>query len=886
MQAHLVSKEEVLAKLKTDLTGLQVEEACERRKKFGKNELPIEKGRSLGQKILAQFADFLVIILIVSAVISFFVGESLDALLIIAIVIINAIFGLVQESKADKALEALAQMSAPKTKVLRNGKKEFSPASELVQGDIVILETGDSVPADMRLLETTNLEIQEAALTGESVAASKDGDFIADEKTQLADMKNMAFMGTVVTYGRGSGVVVSTGINTEVGKIAHAISTVDTSPTPLQIKLDNLGKKLGLGIIIISVVVFLVGLVRGIATPLELFMTAISLAVAAIPEGLPAVVTIVLALGMTKMSKRNAIIRRLLAVETLGTTTVICSDKTGTLTENEMTVTKAILPSGELDITGVGYSLEGEFHLLTGNDSGLEALLSAGVLCNDSDLVERSGNIEIIGDPTEGGLIVAAAKYNLNKEELAQKYPRHLEIPFDSERKRMSTLHSYNNNLTLFVKGAFDELMKVTDKVLIDGKVVLLTDEMREYFTKKNEEMADSALRVLAFAYKEFDSLPEKLELTDESNLVFLGLMGMIDPPRKEAKDAILQCKTAGIKPKMITGDYAKTALAIGKQIGLADENSKVLTGRDISELDDEKLKKLVEEVDIYARVSPMHKVRIVNALKNNGHIVAMTGDGVNDAMALKKADIGISMGITGTDVAKQTADMVLMDDNFASIVGAVEEGRIIYANIRKFVYFLLSCNFAEVLVIFISMLFGLPVPLLPIQLLWVNVLTDAFPALALGVEKGEPNIMEKKPRSPKEPLLDKRMWVSVVIQALVVTLSTLSAFYIGLKAPVENNLTVARTMAFLTLINGELLRAFTCRSEQYTLFELGIFTNRFMLYSVIGSALLLLPLLFIPTLSEAFSLATLTRNQWFVVLLLGFLPLVAGELHKVVYKK
>ncbi len=883
MEAYRQSSEDVFQKLGTDKTGLQAEETLNRLKKYGFNELAKEKGRSLGQKLLAQFGDFLVLILIASAIISAFMGESLDAILILSIVLINAIFGLIQENKADKALEALAEMSAPKAKIIRNSKRESIDARELVPGDIVVLETGDSVPADLRLIETVNLEIQESALTGESIAAGKDALFIGDNHTELGDRVNMAYMSTVVTYGHGIGVVTATGMNTEIGKIAHAISSLDTSSTPLQQKLDSLGKKLGISIIIISALVFVTGLLQKADSPLALFMTAISLAVAAIPEGLPAVVTIVLALGMTRMSKKNAIIRRLLAVETLGTTTVICSDKTGTLTENQMTVVNMVLPNGKLQVSGTGYKPLGNFEPISGDIQGLNELLTAGALCNDSELTEKDGNYQIIGDPTEGSLIVAAAKNKLYKTDLNVAYPRILEVPFDSERKRMSTLHRFANNYRLFVKGAPDEIIKVCTHILLDGQVVALSEAKKNEIAKENERMADQALRVLAFAYKEVDSLPNKLKATDESELIFLGLMGMIDPPRLEAKQAIAECKAAGIKPKMITGDYPRTALAVGKLIGLASTDDEVLTGQELSALSDEDLRGAVEKINIYARVSPEHKVRIVNALKQNGHIVAMTGDGVNDAMALKKADIGISMGITGTDVAKQTADMVLMDDNFASIVGAVKEGRIIYSNIRKFVYFLLSCNLAEVLVIFISMLIGLPIPLLPIQLLWVNVLTDAFPALALGVEAGEPDIMKYKPRDPQEPLLDRKMWRSIVVQALVVTFSTLTAFSLGLKA---GGLQTARTLAFLTLIAGELFRAFSSRSEHISLIKQGFFSNRYMVYSLIGSLVLVIPVIYIPVFAKAFELIPLTITQWLLVLGLGLLPLFAGEIHKLFYRK
>ena len=561
MEAHLKGKEELLKELSVDFNGLTDAEVTKRREQYGPNQLEQKTGRSFLQKVVAQFSDFLILILIAAAVVSWIMGETVNAFLIIAIVIMNAAFGLVQEAKADKALEALAKMSSPKAKVIRDGQREVVSSDEIVPGDIVVIETGDSIPADLRLIESTNLEIQEAALTGESVASEKDADFVGDSKTPLGDRKNMAYMSTVVTYGRGLGVACATGMNTEVGKIAQAISAVDTSTTPLQKKLDNLGKKLGLVIILISVVVFVVGLMRPHQGILDVFMTAIALAVAAIPEGLPAVVTVVLALGMTRMSKKNAVIRKLLAVETLGTTTVICSDKTGTLTENQMTVVKVVLPKGQYEVTGVGYTPEGEFVLKDGSGSGLEALLTAAALCTDSELVLKEHRWDIIGDPTEGSLIVAAAKNGLTKAELVEKYPRVLELPFDSDRKRMSTLHRFGERYRMSTKGAPDELLQVSDKVLIDGEVVPLTDEIREFFAQENGKMADQALRVLGVAVKDFDTKPKKLTLEDESSLIFLGLVAMIDPPRKEAKEAIEKCKEAGIVPKMITGDYAAPLL-------------------------------------------------------------------------------------------------------------------------------------------------------------------------------------------------------------------------------------------------------------------------------------------------------------------------------------
>lgn len=881
MQAHLMERDEVLEKLETNIGGLQAEEAYERRKKYGLNELPKKTKRTLFDKIIAQFSDFLVIILLIAALVSILVGERLDALLIFIIVFLNATFGLIQENKADKALEALASISTTKVKILRNNQREYLSQKELVPGDIVVLEAGDNVPADLRLIETSNLEIEEATLTGESVPAKKDATFIGESKTQLADQLNMAFMSTSVTYGRGLGVVVNTGINTEVGKIADALKTVDYSPTPLQIKLDQLGKKLGLAILFISIIVFLVGLLKQTGSILELFMTAISLAVAAIPEGLPAVVTVVLALGMTRMSKKNAVIRRLLAVETLGTTTIICSDKTGTLTENKMSVVKIVLPEGFISVSGTGYNPVGAFNV-TGSDVGLRDILTAGVLCNDSELVYKADGFSIIGDPTEGALVVVGAKSGIEKTKLSLTHPRLQEIPFDSDRKRMSTLHNISSNIfRMYTKGAPDEILKISQFVLVNGEIEPITDSYRQYFTKEIEDLSDQALRVLGFAYKDYTVSPKKLSMEDESSLVFIGLMAMMDPPRQEAKAAILECKNAGIRPIMITGDYKRTAVAIGKEIGLISHEDVALTGENISELNDTQLQEEVKTVNIYARVSPEHKVRIVNALKANGHVVAMTGDGVNDALALKQADIGISMGITGTDVAKETADMVLMDDNFATIVNAVREGRIIYSNIRKFVYFLLSCNLAEVLVILISMLVGLPIPLLPIQLLWVNVLTDAFPALALGVEKGEFDVMDRKPRNPKEPLLDNKLWRSIIVQSIIVSLATLTAFYIGYNSRVADPLSLGRTMAFLTLISGELFRAFSSRSEKTSLFKLGLFSNKTMVYSVLGSLLMLVPLFTLQSLKDVFSIVTLSNIQWLTVVFLGLLPLVVNEIYK-----
>ncbi|MDD4694451.1 MAG: cation-translocating P-type ATPase [Firmicutes bacterium] len=878
--AHTLTKEQILSKLSINqTTGLTEKEALNRQSQYGPNELPKAKGRTLFQKLIDQLSDFLILILVAAAFISCLMGEYIDALLIISIVVINAIFGLIQENKADKALEALKDMSAPKATALRDGKRQELDARRLVPGDIVYLEAGGNVPADLRLIETTNLEIQEATLTGESVPSGKDADKAYKSDTALGDRKNMAYMNTIITYGRGTGLVVSTGMQTEIGKIAHAIGSLDTSPTPLQIKLNDLSKKIGIAVLLICGIVFLTGFLKHLDSPIHLFLTAISLAVAAIPEGLPAIVTIILALGMTKMSKQNAVIRRLLAVETLGTTTVICSDKTGTLTENQMTVVKVVLPSGKFNVHGTGYDPIGRFKLISGKKTGLSETLTAGLLCSDAILTKKGNRNTIIGDPTEGAIVVAAAKYNLLKKDLESLYPRLLELPFESSRKKMSTLHKYKSQYKLFTKGAPDEILKKSTNVVLDGKIVALTPLLRKNITKEIEGMSDQALRILGFAYKDYTKLPRKLTEADETALTFLGLVGMIDPPRQETKDAISRARLAGITPKMVTGDYSRTALAVGKLIGLTTQNDQILTGEDIDKLSDDKLTELVEKVDIYARVSPEHKVKIVDALKKNGHVVAMTGDGVNDAMALKRADIGISMGISGTDVAKQTSDMVLVDDNFASIVKAIREGRIIYSNIKKVIFFLLSCNLAEVLVIIISMLFGLPIPLNPVHLLWINLVTDALPAIALGTERGEQNIMQHKPRNTQEPLLSKSTWIMVLFHASILAFATLFAFLIGLST--FNSLAIGRTMAFLTIICGELFRAFSCRSEYTIILKTGLFSNRLMIYAVIASVLLIVPLFAFPALSAAFALASLTNVQWCIVFLLSVIPLIFGELTK-----
>jgi Ca2+-transporting ATPase len=843
--------------------------------------------------LLSQFQDFLVLILIGASLVSALIGEVTDSVVIILIVVLNATLGVVQEFKANKALEALKKMAAPEAKVIRDGKIIEIPARELVPGDLVILEAGNYVPADLRLVESVNLKIEEASLTGESVPVEKNAEIVFNNDVPLGDRSNSAFMSTVVTYGRGKGIVVETGMNTEIGLIAEMLESYEEESTPLQKKLAELGKILGIASLAICGIVFILGLIRGVPI-LEMFMTAVSLAVAAIPEGLPAIVTIVLALGMQRMVKRHSIIKKLHAVETLGSTTVICSDKTGTLTQNEMTAQKVFVNGNVYSISGEGYKTQGEF-TLNGKtidplaDPDLKMLLTIGALCNDAKLEESGSDgdktCRIIGDPTEGCLVVGAAKACMCLEELNKSRPRLQEIPFDSDRKRMTTFHPYEDGYIACIKGAPDVMLNLSNRILKNGEILDLTEADREQILEINHEMASQALRVLAFAFKLENELPKDPKPEEvEKDMIFVGLVGMIDPARPEAKEAIEICKQAGIRPVMITGDYKDTAEAIARDLGMLDETSKVLTGTDLDAMSDEELVAVADQVSVYARVSPVHKLRIVEAIKQNNHIVAMTGDGVNDAPALKKADIGVAMGITGTDVAKETADMILTDDNFASIVAAVEEGRVIYANIRKFIFFLLSCNIAEILIIFVAMLVGLPIPLKPIQLLWLNLLTDAFPALALGMEAKEPDIMEKPPRNPNEPIMDHRMKVQIAIQSIFMTMAVLGVFTFALNT--SSNLQVAQTYAFATLIFSELLRAYTSRSETLSVFKIGVFSNKYMVGGTFISFLLLLLVIYVPALREIFDTVKLSIYDWDIIVLFGMIPFIAAEVSKIFLRK
>lgn len=893
MEWYLKSIEEVLSELNVDSeVGLKKNEVNKRLEKYGPNELKEEQGKSFISKLIAQFSDFLILILIGAAIISIVVGESSDAIVILAIVIVNAFLGIYQEGKAEKALDALKKMASPNAKVLRDSKAVVVPANTLIPGDIVLLEAGDIIPADLRLIESSNLKVEEASLTGESVPVEKKANESFDKEVSLGDRHNMAYMSTIVTYGRGKGVVVGTGHDSEIGKIATMIQSFEDETTPLQKKLNQLGKVLGVSTILICVLVFGIGLLQK-REALEMFMVAISLAVAAIPEGLPAIVTIVLAIGMNRMVKRNAIVKRLLAVETLGCTTVICSDKTGTLTQNEMTVVKVYVDDKILDVTGTGYEPVGEFkmedkEIATKSIENLNMLLSIGMLANDAKLERVDDLYKIIGDPTEGALVTLAGKADITNE-INKSYPRIEEIPFDSDRKMMTTFHKNftPGKVVSFTKGAPDIIIGRCNSIRIEDKVVPFTDELKKKVLETNSKFAKNALRVLAFAFREYSDLPTNISPeNNETNMIFVGLAGMIDPPRPEAKDAIKECKEAGINTIMITGDYKETAFAIAKALGMAETEDQAMMGDELNNVSEKDLREIVKRVKVFARVSPEHKVRIVSALRANGNIAAMTGDGVNDAMALKKADIGVSMGITGTDVAKNTADLILTDDNFASIVSAVEEGRIIYDNIKKFVFFLLSCNIGEILLVFVSILMNLPVPLLPIQLLWLNLVTDSFPALALGVEKGDPDIMSQKPRNPNEPILDRHMVVSIIFQSIAIAVASLSAYWWGIYRYGLDNILEARTIAFTTLITAELLRAYSTRSTHYTIFEIGIFSNKTLVYGTTLSFILTLVVIYIPFLNPVFHTFPLGITDWEIILAFAFLPLLIGEIVKLIMHK
>lgn len=929
---HNLNPDDVLERLDTTVqNGLSSAEAASRLEKYGPNQLTEKPRPTFFHLVISQLKNFIVILLIVAAVVSAIMGEWVESGAILAIVVLNAILGVVQENRAEQALAALKKLASPDAQVLRDGHRTAVSASQLVPGDVVFLEAGNFIPADLRLLEAVNLRIEEAALTGESVPVQKNAFLQLEKDIPLGDRKNTAFMGTVVNYGRGRGVVVSTGMHTQLGLIADMLQLVEDEETPLQKRLDSLGKILGWAALAICGLVFLVGLFRSnfqAEAVVEMFMIAVSLAIAAVPEGLPAVVTISLALGMREMVQRHALIRRLSSVETLGSATVICSDKTGTLTQNEMTVTRMWVDEHTFSITGTGYSTQGDFLLANkkiqlSDYPGLTTALWVGVLNNDAELEEMDNHgkaTRIIGDPTEGSILVAAAKAGAYAAQVNRAYPRVDEIPFDSTRKRMITMHAIQapkpediSPITddqkqewhaIVVKGAPDVVLELcTSYQGMDDQPQPLTAEKRGAILAANDSMTRDALRVLGLAYRLVPTMPEeKTSEALEKDLIFVGMVGMIDPARPEVEPALKIARKAGVRTIMITGDFPNTARAIAESIGLLRPGRKVMTGNEIAELDDASLQREVMEADVFARVSPEHKMRIVDALRANDQVVAMTGDGVNDAPAIKRADIGVAMGITGTDVAKETADMVLTDDNYASIVSAIEQGRVIYNNIRKFVFFLLSSNVAEIMIIFLATLAGLPTPLTAIQLLWLNLLTDGAPALALAMEKGDPDVMERPPRPKREPVINGTMQLGILVQTIAQTSCVLLAFSLGLIWHLEGqgipagtnpilyllhhnwqgvDVQTAETMAFVTLSLCELFRAYTVRSERVSLFKLGVFSNKYMQYAVGLSIVLLLVVVSVPFLQPIFNTHFLAPLEWLIVFGLSLIPAVAEEITK-----
>ncbi|MDD4954540.1 MAG: calcium-transporting P-type ATPase, PMR1-type [Candidatus Omnitrophica bacterium] len=871
--------------------GLTAECAAKLLVEFGPNQLEEKKKISPWQIFFEQFKDFIVLVLMGAAIVSGFLGEWVDALAIIAIVILNAILGFIQEYRAEKSLAALKKLSSPSSKIIREGEHKIIPSSGLVPGDLIELEAGDNIPADSRVTwHTSNFNVAEASLTGESTPVAKALHALKEKDVPLADRANMVYMGTSVTSGKARAIVTQTGMRTELGKIATMVQEIDEETTPLQKKLEQFGKWIVYLCFALVALVFILGILRG-GKILDMFLTAVSLAVAAIPEGLPAVVTIALALGVQRMVKRHALIRKLPSVETLGCATVICSDKTGTLTKNEMTVQAAFTYGRLFKITGIGYEPNGEF-LLDGKKiessqyPDLTKVLASGVLCNAAALVKNNDGYKIIGDPTEGAILTCAAKAAILKEAKEKEFTFVDEIPFDSERKKMTVVrNAVSGGKIAFVKGAPDVLLKDCSAIEENSTVRKLSQEDRQKILKMNNDLANSAMRVLAIAYREV--LPdEKIEAeTIENNLIFSGLLAMIDPPREEVRHAIAQCKTAGIKTVMITGDHKNTAVAIAKDLGFFTQGSIALSGEELDKLSDEEFRNEIEKIPVYARVSPENKLRIVRAWHKRHEVVAMTGDGVNDAPAVKEADIGVSMGITGTDVTKEVSDMVITDDNFASIVSAVEEGRGIYENIKKFIHYLLSCNAGEILVMFVASLIGWPVPLLPIHILWVNLVTDGLPALALGVDPVDPNIMQKPPRPVNEAVVTKQRATLMLIQGTFIAFCSLLAFALVLF--IENEgIGRARTAAFIVLACSQLFHSFNCRNMTESLFKIGVFTNKKLIIANLVSFSLQMAVVYVPFAQKIFKTEALGAFDWVLVIIISSFPLWAMEIVKVVNRK
>ena len=891
---HRLPAEEVFSTLEASARGLNTSEAARRLSQVGPNELATRQKKPAWTLFLEQFRSFLLIILVVAAVVSGVLavmgeGDLWDPVLILVIVLFAAVFGFVQEYRSEQALEALQKMAAPTALALRDGEPKEIPARELVPGDVILLQVGDRIPADARIIEQMNLKTDEAPLTGESVAVEKTLEAIPEE-AQVADRTNTVYTGTTVVYGRGKAVVTATGMATEFGRIAGMLESVKPPPTPLQVGLNKVGRILGIACLGICAVVagagLAVGMFEGI---LGAFIWGVSLAVAAVPEALPAVVTIALAVGVQRMAKRHALVRHLPAVETLGCTTFICSDKTGTLTQNEMTVKKVFAGGRPIDVSGVGYEPKGEFHVGgkafdPRQDPHVQRLLTASALCNDAHLQSSDGKWQIQGDPTEGALVVLAAKAGFKQEELDNRYLRINEVPFSSERKRMTTLHETPEGTIAYSKGAPEEIVGQCNWIYSDDKVQGLSQDEKDRILDEGQKMAAEGLRVLGLSYK--DLSPDESSDTAEQDMAFVGLVGMIDPPRPEVKQAVEVCNQAKISSVMITGDHKLTAMSVARQLGLLGEHAMTLTGKELDEVSNEEFDRQVEQVRVYSRVSPAHKMQVVEALQNKGHVVAMTGDGVNDAPALKRADIGVAMGITGTDVSKEAGEMVLTDDNFASIVAAVAEGRRIFDNIRKFLMYLLSCNIGEVLLMLLAFIVTTligehAIPLVALQILWVNLVTDGLPALALAVDPSAPDVMQRPPRRVKTGIFSRPVTTFIGGVGLWTALATLAVFLWALKS--GRTVIEAQCLTFVTLVMIELFNCFNCRSERLSLFRVGVFKNKWLLAAVASSFLLTLPLLYAPFLQGPFRTFALGPSDWGVVLLGGASVVVVAELGKLV---
>ncbi len=886
VEAHAALAEAVASWLSTDAgSGLTTAEAEARLARYGPNALPEARRRTLLRSFVEQLTNFLILLLLAATILAAAMGEYIDAATIAAIVILSAVLGVVQEWRAERSIEALRVMMAPTARVVRDGRTGEVPAASLVPGDFVLLEVGNYVPADLRLVEAPNLRLNESSLTGESTQVAKDASALLDRETPVADRSNCAFAGTLVTYGRGRGIVIATGASSEVGRIAALLSRYEEEETPLQHRMSSLGRVLGAAAVAICVLIFVVGAATG-KELVEMLLTAVSLAVAAVPEGLPAVVAMGLALGMQRMARRNALVRRLSAVETLGSATTIASDKTGTLTKGEMTAVRVYLGADvpPLEVSGVGYEPRGEFRrdgqrIEPADDPQTKLLLTACVLCNDARLAEEEGHYQVVGDTTEAALLVLSGKAGLSLRQLEQEQPRQGEVPFSSERRRMTTIHRLDGSLVAYHKGAPDVVLALCSHRQVGADVRQLGEEDRTRIMAANDELAAAGRRVLAIAYRTLaQPLPDE-EL--EQELVFLGLVGMEDPPRPEAHRAVLTCREAGIQPVMITGDHEATAMAIARQLGMAGREGSPVGGTDVRKMDDAELQDAVRRRRVFARITPEQKVRIVEALRANGHIVAVTGDGVNDAPALKRAHIGVAMGMTGTDVAKEAADMVITDDNFASIVAAVEEGRKIFNNIRNFTAYLLGANVGEILIVLAGVVGGIPLPLLPMQILWVNLVSDSLPALALGMEPGDPDAMRRAPRPPEEPVVTGRIAWVLGLRGLVEAGAVLAAFVLWAEV-LDASDDKARTMAFATIITAELMMAYGSRSLFRPVASLGLLTNRHLMAALLLSFGALLVVLYAPPLQDAFRLEPLGLREWLVVVGLGAVPLIVIEAMKV----